>query len=345
MYKVYSSNLNSFFEAINDEMALYLPIEVNGLVEFSPWVPGATVRLDMLNTVRSPKDFFFPHIESIAEFRLQKKEITISSAQTTIEPFAIFGVRGCDAASLNLLDRVFLSEPIDTFYGARRESGIIITSACFQPEESCFCTVFDIDATNPIGDISTWFVGDTLYWQSLTERGDKLTEKVEGLLQSVDDSDKALIAEHKAKAKDVFAKLPFSNLSLETFKSNPLMEKFNSKEWEELYVTCLGCGTCTFICPTCHCYDIQDVSVCDKVSRSRCWDSCMYSDFTLMAHGNSRNSQLERFRQRFMHKLVYFPDNNDGKFACTGCGRCVKKCPVSLNIVKVAKALEGDENV
>ena len=70
----------------------------------------------------------------------------------------------------------------------------------------------------------------------------------------------------------------------------------------------------------------------------------MYSDFTMMAHGNNRTSQLQRFRQRFMHKLVYFPANNDGMFSCVGCGRCVDKCPASANIIKVIKAFEKEGN-
>ena len=69
----------------------------------------------------------------------------------------------------------------------------------------------------------------------------------------------------------------------------------------------------------------------------------MYSEFTRMAHGNNRLSQLERFRQRFMHKLVYYPTNNDGVFGCVGCGRCLAKCPISMNIVKVMKALGGND--
>ena len=89
---------------------------------------------------------------------------------------------------------------------------------------------------------------------------------------------------------------------------------------------------------------INEWSTDSGVKRFRCWDSCMYSNFTLMAHGNSRNSQKERFRQRFMHKLVYYPDNNDGMFSCVGCGRCLAKCPISMNIVKVMKTLGGKEN-
>ncbi len=115
---------------------------------------------------------------------------------------------------------------------------------------------------------------------------------------------------------------------------------FELPVWGKLSESCLGCGTCTFVCPTCQCYDIQDRDAKGGgVRRFRCWDSCMYSDFTLMAHGNPRTTQLQRFRQRFMHKLVYYPQNYDGAFSCVGCGRCVEKCPASLNIVKVMKTL------
>ena len=103
---------------------------------------------------------------------------------------------------------------------------------------------------------------------------------------------------------------------------------------------CIACGTCTFVCPTCQCYDIKDYTTKDGIQRYRCWDSCMYSDFTLMAGGQNRTTQLQRFRQRFMHKLVYYPDRYDGMFSCVGCGRCVDKCPQSLNIVKVIKTFQ-----
>ena len=122
----------------------------------------------------------------------------------------------------------------------------------------------------------------------------------------------------------------------------PQRQRFDSPLWEELYKPCLACGTCTFVCPTCQCYDIKDYDTGHGVKRFRCWDSCMYSDFTMMAHGNNRTSQMQRFRQRFMHKLVYFPANNNGMYSCVGCGRCVEKCPSALNIVKVIKAFEKE---
>ena len=44
-----------------------------------------------------------------------------------------------------------------------------------------------------------------------------------------------------------------------------------------------------------------------------------------------------------MHKLVYYPNNHDGVYACVGCGRCTEKCPVHLDIVKVIKKLGGEK--
>ena len=155
-----------------------------------------------------------------------------------------------------------------------------------------------------------------------------------------ENTDEAKVEAQKETVRAIVEKLPYTHLSLEGWNGDDMMERFNSPVWEELYHPCLACGTCTFVCPTCQCYDIKDYDTGHGIQRYRCWDSCMYSDFTMMAHGNNRNSQMQRFRQRFMHKLVYFPANNNGMYSCVGCGRCVEKCPSSLNIVKVIKAFE-----
>ena len=182
-------------------------------------------------------------------------------------------------------------------------------------------------------------VEGSLYWKALTEKGEALTEAVKELLIPAD-GDQAKVDAEKEAIHNIVEKLPYTHLSLEGWDGNATDAKFNSPVWETLYKPCLACGTCTFVCPTCQCYDIKDYDTGHGVKRYRCWDSCMYSDFTMMAHGNNRTSQMQRFRQRFMHKLVYFPANNGGMYSCVGCGRCVEKCPSSLNIVKVIKAFE-----
>lgn len=339
MKKVSLTKLTDLFKKVSESMNVYAPIEKADKVNFDKWDENSKVRLDELKTVKSAKDLFFPQIEDIATFTRNGKTVTVEAADGCNEKFVIFGVRACDAASFKLLDKVFLADPVDTYYQARRENGIIVSLACGEPEESCFCKVFGIDATQPDGDVIAWIVDDTLYLKENTEKGKEFMAAIASLTE---DSDEAKVEEARKATKEIIEKLPNSNLDVSMFTGDTTDKYFNSPKWEDLYKACLGCGTCTFVCPTCQCYDIRDYDNGHGIQRFRCWDSCMRSDFTLMASGNPRTSQLERFRQRFMHKLVYFPANNDGAHLCVGCGRCLDKCPVSLNIVKVIKAL-GEE--
>ena len=343
MYKIAKENLSALFQLIAGNQELYLPVNISGQVNFAAWTEDAVVDLDTLKSVKSPKDAFFPQSETLYTCVKDGKKIKIQPEELQKQNFVVFGMKACDVKGVEVLDKVFLSDPVDTFYAARRAHGTIVAMACHEPEETCFCKVFGIDCAEPVADVATWMVDGELYWKALTEKGETLTEAVKSLLV---DADEAKVEEEKTAIRAIVEKLPYSNLSLDGWNGDALTEKFNSKVWEELYKPCLACGTCTFVCPTCQCYDIKDYTTGNGVQRYRCWDSCMYSDFTMMAHGNNRNSQMQRFRQRFMHKLVYFPANNDGMYSCVGCGRCVEKCPASLNIVKVIKAFEnqGGEN-
>ena len=342
MYKIAKENLASLFALINETKELYLPVSVAGQTNFAAYTADALVDLDTLKTVKSPKDVFFPQSETLYTCNKEDNKLKITPEKLVDAPFVVFGMKACDIKGIEVLDRVFLSDPVDSFYAARRANGTIVALACHEPEESCFCKVFGVDCTEPAADVATWMIEGELYWKALTEKGEALTESVKALLA---DADEAKVEAEKSAVKEIVEKLPYSNLSLEGWNGDVLTEKFNDALWNELYKPCLACGTCTFVCPTCQCYDIKDYNTGNGVQRYRCWDSCMYSDFTMMAHGNNRNSQMQRFRQRFMHKLVYFPANNDGMYSCVGCGRCVDKCPASLNIVKVIKAFseKGDK--
>ena len=347
MYKIAKDRLPELYAAVSAVKNIYLPVENANQCLFEKYEDGCNVNIDCLKTVKSAKELFFPQSENLISFKVSGKNIDIIEDRDPAEPFVIFGVRACDAKSFSILDTVFLSEPVDTFYKRRRENGVIVTMACNEPEETCFCGAFGIDAANPAGgDVTTWISGDTLYWKAETAKGEELTELLSGILAPADDSDEKKVDETKAAITEILAKLPLKDLDLSYFSGENLTTKLNdvfySEQWQELYKACLGCGTCTFVCPTCQCYDIRDFDTGHGVKRFRCWDSCMFSDFTKCAHGNPRTSQLERFRQRFMHKLVYYPANNSGEYSCVGCGRCLSKCPVSLNIVKVIKSFGGE---
>ena len=339
MQKLSLEKLGGFFAAIAEKAALYLPVDnAAGQAQYQRWSEGAVLS-SALNTVRSAKDFFFPQTENLVDFKLKGKTIEITDPRTEQEDFVVFGVRACDARSFSILDKVFLADPVDGYYKARREHGTIVTLACTEPEETCFCQSFGIDPAEPAGDVSCWKTGTDLFLRANTEKGEALLSTLSGLLE---EADEAPVRAQQEATREILKKLPLAAFSTESFDGDVLKKAFDSEKWAELSQSCLGCGTCTFVCPTCQCYDIRDFDTGHGVRRFRCWDSCMYSDFTRMAHGNPRLTQKERFRQRFMHKLVYFPANNNGEYGCVGCGRCLAKCPIHMNIVKVAKTLEGE---
>ncbi len=340
MKRIRLCELPRLFAALQAERRLYIPADDgSGQARFLPYTEGMTLT-NRLNTVRSAKDLFFPQVESLLKFRVRGKQIEIIDDRNPVEPFVIFGVRACDCRAFGILDNVFLhTEPADTFYRQRREHGLVITLACGAPEETCFCTAFGIDPAEPAGDISAWMVGEFLYLRDNTEKGSELLSSL-----SLEDDAGTAVEEKQAEIRKITARLPFGALALGGLRKEQMLEKFHDDCWEKLSESCLGCGTCTFVCPTCQCYDIREFNTGGEIQRFRCWDSCMYSDFTKMSAGQPRPTQKERFRQRFMHKLFYYPANSGGEFGCVGCGRCLQKCPVHLNIVKVIKTLGGESH-
>ena len=272
MLKTNRKNLDLIYNRIASAFDLFLPIKKGGEVNYGRYTGSEEVSIDTLKTVKSAKDFFFPTYENLMGFKTTKDNIEIVDVRKEVKPFVIFGVRACDFKSFEILDNVFLQEPVDTYYKARREAGIIITHACNRPEESCFCSVFNIDASEPQGDITLYTDKENAFFKVNTEKGQKVLDLFKDLLREEGEEE---VSKIKENIKAVIEKLPYKNLNLENFKEENLNKLFNSEKWQSLSEACLGCGTCTFVCPTCQCFDIRDVKAKDGVMRCRCWDSCM----------------------------------------------------------------------
>lgn len=345
MLSIAKDKIDSLFELIGSKQPLYLPVDNNsGKADFAKWQKGTKLS-EKLKTTRSAKDFFFPKTEHLVSYEMSGKEVKVVDPRKDVEDFVIFGVRACDARGFTAIDNVYLNmNPVDSYYKNRREHGTVIVLACNEPAKTCFCSTFGIDASlaKPAGDVSCWLADGKYYFEANTDKGKAFVENTKSALEDADTS--AVEACRKDIAEKV-EKLPFAHLDLSKFQGKDMLKIFNSKIWDKVSEPCVGCGTCTYVCPTCMCFDVRDFATSNGVRQIRCWDSCMYNDFTQMAAENPRHTQKERSRQRFMHKLMYYPMAHDGMFSCVGCGRCVESCPVNMNIVKVIKAVNESDDI
>ncbi|MBS4008372.1 MAG: 4Fe-4S dicluster domain-containing protein [Clostridium sp.] len=340
MKKVAKTKLSELFSSMAAEAKLYVPALSDGIVNFTLWQEGLTVTLTALNVLVPPKKFFYPQTETVLKYEwgedLQLEDFACKAGEKTI----LFAARPCDVSSFAMMDKVYLDEPPDEAYRRRRENTTVIALGCGEPDETCFCRSFDIDAAKaPGADVLAIDIGLELVLVAQTEKGEKLVSAQNGLLSEATSGDENRVKDEQEKIEGRYV----TSVSL-----RGMMEKldgmFAADYWEQLYKRCIGCGTCTFLCPTCHCFDLQEYAAGNRGERIRCWDACMFADFTQMAGGhNPRPSQKERVRQRFMHKLNYFPRQH-GDYACVGCGRCVRKCPVSLDILEVIREAGGADD-
>ena len=336
MLSISADKIDLLFETVGSKQPLYIPVDNNsGNADFARWSKGVKLS-SALKTVRSAKDFFFPKAETLVNLRREGKTVSVEDPRKDVEDFVVFGVRACDAKSFAIVDDVYLNmTPVDTYYKNRRDHGTVVTLACNEPSKTCFCKAYGLDAAAPGGDVSCYLADGKYFFEANTDKGKAFIDNVKSLLAESDDG---VVKTQQESIRAKVDALPFSSLDLSKWTGKDMMKIFNSKIWDDLYSTCLGCGTCTYVCPTCMCFDVRDFDTGNGIKQFRCWDSCMFSDFTQMAAANPRLTQKERFRQRFMHKLVYYPMAHNDNFQCVGCGRCLENCPIHMNIVKVIKA-------
>jgi ferredoxin len=327
--------LSALVTRLAGEQRVLAPVRDGDLVVFAPVTDEREAVLDFANTRNAPKGALFPHTETLVKYSRTPKGMEATTEGDEPEDTVIF-VRPCDAQSFVLLDRVFDQEQYrDPYYVGHRERTTVVALACSRPPyAACFCTSVGGDPVpeNAEGaDVLITDLGDQLLAEFLTPKGETLLPRFAGE-QPADGS----AAERKATVREEARGAIRSQVPAQEVK--PILEaNFEHPFWAELHRKCLACGTCTYICPTCHCFDISDEVQKDDGIRLRSWDSCMYPLFTMEASGhNPRPSQKERWRQRVMHKFRYIPDNFD-LVGCVGCGRCVLNCPVNLDIRKIIR--------
>ncbi len=306
---------------------VYAPVEGETGVELREVTANTEITFDYANSKLSGKGVFFPQREVLCTFHNDSLE----EVPLIEDSLVVFGIRPCDALSFKLLDKIFFNSTSrfkDPYYLKRRENSLIIALACREPAATCFCTsVGGSPAGKEGADILAHELGDKLLLEACSEKGSGFMKVISELLREPEESDLTESSEQNVKAGERLSSLALSGIKEKLDKS------FEEPDWDAVTVTCLGCGACTYLCPTCHCFDITDEENGRREGcRLRSWDSCQYPLFTLHASGhNPRVNKKQRMRQRIMHKYSYTVENS-GDIFCVGCGRCITYCPVNLDI-------------
>jgi len=325
--------LVGILKKIGETSTVFAPVRVEDNVLFKELEPHEEPLIDYLNTKNAPKGVFFPRTEVMLRYVRTPKGTVLKGVELAAGEVVLFGVRPCDARSFALLDMLFDQEKYkDPYYIAKREKAIVVTLSCHQiPYATCFCTSVGGDPVDSAGsDVLLTEIGDEYLVEFLTPKGEKLAAFFGGAPATAEAEKKK--EEVSLKAKNAIA----SRIPAQEIKSF-LDANFDHPFWDTIHKRCLACGTCTYLCPTCHCFDISDEMKYDDGRRLRNWDSCMYPLFTKETSGhNPRPTQKERWRQRVMHKFKYYVDNFSA-IACVGCGRCVMYCPVNIDIRKIVE--------
>lgn len=268
------------------------------------------------------KKFFLSPSEHLFKGRYDNGQEVLEELPLSENKRIIMGVRPCEARGLTLLDKVFDTQDYkDEFYLNNRQRTILVGLSCLKPDKSCFCTSLGGSPESNRGlDVLIFPAGNEFIIEIITERTKKIFESLGRDLNK---------DETKAWEMDKQRRKESLNYRIEVPEG--LDKIFESEYWENISRSCISCGVCTFLCPTCHCFDLVD----EKRKRLRCYDGCAFCDFTMEASGvNPRPVKRERYRQRVFHKFDYFKKNFKENL-CVGCGRCIRFCPVKMNIAEI----------
>lgn len=336
--KIKKENLSVLYDKIKASgKEVYAPQKTNNAgknsngIDFALLSDFSNFSDEYIRTVSSLKSVVFPKYENILKYCRSQEGMKVEDMDLSAFPDTVlFGVHPCDAASFSVLNSVFTWELNDKFVKDKLNKMTVIGLSCHKSDDYCFCTSVKLSPISDKGSdiLLTKLDNGDYHADIITEKGKTIYNLSPELFEKAD-SENEVVTEVAVK-----------------FDSQKVTEKlqtsFENPIWFEQALRCISCGACAYVCPTCSCFDIQDLGGRNKGFRTRCWDSCGFSNFTAHASGhNPREEQSQRWRQRIMHKFSYQPDRLN-TLGCVGCGRCSAACPVDMNIQEHVTAIDNN---
>jgi ferredoxin len=328
-------NLLDLLRKISKDKTLIAPVKDRDVddVDFLPVADVAEICFDYENTATSPKEYFFPQYETMFTFSTRSHESI--EAKDGAGDIVLFGIRACDVKAVELLDKFYERNFEDSFYLSRRRKSILISVACSQLNEQCFCTSTE---TGPVlteeFDIQLLNAGDGYAVQIGSEKGLELYEKHRQLFgPAVGIDAEQLLAEANKQPRKFSLRKVYEALE---------QDAVDEAMWEDMGERCQSCGLCLFLCPTCSCFSVADGRMASGENRrSRQWDACYFTGITRMAGGNNPvRTRAQMLRRKYYHKLCQQLDEFSMS-GCVGCGRCNLVCVGNVNwlnnIIRIEK--------
>jgi len=326
-----------FLEALKAYGTLYAPVRISEKsFDYKPVDRVEDIQFRYNRTVLPPRKYFFPPEESM--FRFDKKDCRLTETYEDSGPFVIFGMHACDIIGLRILDSRFIDDQPDPYYKRRRENGIVIGLDC-EPDEYCFCNVRDADFADTGFDLFLHELDDGFLIRVGSVQGHKIVDSILDLFVEITARDIDVMTRREKEKEAKFV----TNDNWDNLRYM-LELKDGHRMWARESEKCISCGNCTLTCPTCRCYDVQDLPELDGNGgrRVRFWDSCQYREHGLVAGGhNFRETKLDRFKNRYQCKNAYCESLTLSY--CVGCGRCSQFCPTGINYRKNLTEIRGIE--
>lgn len=340
MYLIKKGDIKKIAKALEEKYALHGPYyeEASGQCFFGK-VSAAALAIDAPIPTNPPKHVVFPHLETIMTYKYDKKAKKADIEMVFDEvPKALFGMRSCDLVGLQCIDRFFLGQEfVDDTYRYHRSRMFIIANTCTVPFKQCFCVCTDSGPSAFEGfDLNLTALGDGYLVEVGSEKGKAFIEAF-GFPPAGDEhlKEKQNIVNTSIAMFDTIAVESKAWVSRVT---NRATTGFIKEEiWEYIGNQCIECGACSFVCPTCTCFNISDANTLQgNTERLRTWDSCSYEGYSRMAGGhNPRHPVEDRRNKRFFCKLSYSQSKKYLRPGCVGCGRCGWVCPGDIGLPNV----------
>jgi ferredoxin len=338
--KIEKKKLADTLNKLKDTYRLFGPVRRGDIVDFVPIEAVSEIDLSFQNSRLSPKSLFLPQSERMFEYGLDPAKDDAHILKEVPKDYssrAVIGIRPCDAKAFELVDANFDTPQFrDPWWVKARETTTLIGVGCSAPCSTCFCTSVGGGPFDRTGlDVLLTETENAFVAKVLTEKGEKFI----GAANTFEEVEEELLKRATAIEQEATEKI-VSKVDTSRLPEIDTLALYEANFWEDVQFACINCGVCTYLCPTCWCFDIQDETHGRTGERIRNWDSCMFPLFTLHASGhNPRGQKIQRVRQRFMHKLKYYVDTYKTGIACVGCGRCVQHCPVNIDIRQVCQLM------